>query len=117
MPPDRITCCRRAAPRAARGGLSAADFVRVSTVQRLSAAGIRRSARAAIALARAEGLLGACGVNPDAPDVPGRRIAAREGRAVSYEYERVATPASGLRLHLNENTAGCSPAVLEALGS
>jgi len=35
---------------------------------------------------------------------------------VSYEYERVATPASGLRLHLNENTAGCSPAVLEALG-
>jgi histidinol-phosphate aminotransferase len=35
---------------------------------------------------------------------------------VSYEYERVITPASGLRLHLNENTAGCSPAVLEALG-
>ena len=34
---------------------------------------------------------------------------------MSYEYERVATPASGLRLHLNENTAGCSPAVLEAL--
>ena len=35
---------------------------------------------------------------------------------MSYEYERVITPASGLRLHLNENTAGCSPAVLEALG-
>jgi histidinol-phosphate aminotransferase len=35
---------------------------------------------------------------------------------VSYEYERVITPASGLRLHLNENTAGCSPAVLEAIG-
>jgi histidinol-phosphate aminotransferase len=35
---------------------------------------------------------------------------------VSYEYERVITPSSGLRLHLNENTAGCSPAVLEALG-
>ena len=35
---------------------------------------------------------------------------------MSYEYERVATPSSGLRLHLNENTAGCSPAVLEALG-
>jgi histidinol-phosphate aminotransferase len=34
---------------------------------------------------------------------------------VSYEYERVATPASGLRLHLNENTAGCSPAVVDAL--
>lgn len=34
---------------------------------------------------------------------------------MSYEYERVATPSSGLRLHLNENTAGCSPAVVEAL--
>jgi histidinol-phosphate aminotransferase len=36
---------------------------------------------------------------------------------VNYEYERVATPSSGLRLHLNENTAGCSPAVVEALRS
>lgn len=34
---------------------------------------------------------------------------------MSFEYERVLTPASGLRLHLNENTAGCSPAVLDAL--
>jgi histidinol-phosphate aminotransferase len=33
---------------------------------------------------------------------------------VNYEYERVA-PATGLRLHLNENTAGCSPAVVAAL--
>ena len=40
----------------ARGGLSAADFVRVSTVQRLSAQGIRRIGPAAVALARAEGL-------------------------------------------------------------
>jgi len=39
-----------------RGGLSAADFVRVSTVQQLSAAGLRRVAPAAIALATAEGL-------------------------------------------------------------
>jgi histidinol-phosphate aminotransferase len=36
---------------------------------------------------------------------------------VKYEYERVATPSSGLRLHLNENTAGCSPAVVDALRS
>ena len=42
----------------ARGGLSAADFVRVCTVQRLSAAGIRRIGPAAVTLARAEGLLG-----------------------------------------------------------
>ncbi len=33
---------------------------------------------------------------------------------MSYDYERVA-PAAGLRLHLNENTAGCSPAVVDAL--
>ena len=33
---------------------------------------------------------------------------------MSYEYERVA-PAAGLRLHLNENTAGCSPAVVAAI--
>jgi histidinol-phosphate aminotransferase len=32
-----------------------------------------------------------------------------------YNYERVVTPATGLRLHLNENTAGCSPAVHAAL--
>jgi histidinol dehydrogenase len=41
---------------AARGGLSAADFVRVSTVQRLTAGGLRRVAPAGIALAEAEGL-------------------------------------------------------------
>ncbi|MGH2604652.1 MAG: pyridoxal phosphate-dependent aminotransferase, partial [Dehalococcoidia bacterium] len=34
---------------------------------------------------------------------------------MSYAYEKVATPTSGLRLHLNENTAGCSPRVLAAL--
>ncbi len=34
---------------------------------------------------------------------------------MSYEYERVSTPGSGLRLHLNENTAGCSPLVVAAL--
>lgn len=36
---------------------------------------------------------------------------------MTYEYERVLTPASGRRLHLNENTAGCSPAVTAALGA
>jgi histidinol-phosphate aminotransferase len=34
---------------------------------------------------------------------------------VSFEYERVLTPEAGLRLHLNENTAGCSPAVIAAM--
>jgi len=41
---------------AARGGLSTADFVRVSTVQTLTAGGLRRIAPAGIALAEAEGL-------------------------------------------------------------
>jgi histidinol-phosphate aminotransferase len=35
---------------------------------------------------------------------------------MSHEYEKVLTPSTGLRLHLNENTAGCSPKVIEALG-
>jgi histidinol dehydrogenase len=41
---------------AARGGLSAADFVRASTVQRITAPGLRRIAPTVIALAEAEGL-------------------------------------------------------------
>ncbi|CAN5668639.1 histidinol dehydrogenase [soil metagenome] len=40
----------------ARGGLSAADFVRVSTVQRVTRAGLRAVGPAAIVLAEAEGL-------------------------------------------------------------
>jgi histidinol dehydrogenase len=40
----------------ARGGLSAADFVRVSTVQQVSEEGLRRIGPAAVALAEAEGL-------------------------------------------------------------
>jgi histidinol dehydrogenase len=43
---------------AARGGLSAADFVRVSTVQHVTRAGLRRIAPPALALAEAEGLRG-----------------------------------------------------------
>ena len=43
---------------AARGGLSAADFVRVSTLQMVSESGFRRIAPAGIALAEAEGLSG-----------------------------------------------------------
>jgi len=34
---------------------------------------------------------------------------------MSYEYEKPASPSAGLRLHMNENTSGCSPAVIEAL--
>lgn len=34
---------------------------------------------------------------------------------MSGMYEKLATPASGLRLHLNENTGGCSAAVVDAI--
>jgi histidinol dehydrogenase len=40
----------------ARGGLTAADFVRTFTVQRLTRAGLARLGPAVVALARAEGL-------------------------------------------------------------
>jgi histidinol dehydrogenase len=40
----------------ARGGLSAADFVRVATVQRVTRTGLRRIGPAGITLAEAEGL-------------------------------------------------------------
>jgi histidinol dehydrogenase len=43
---------------AGRGGLSAADFVRVSTVQRLTAGGLKKIGPVSIALAQAEGLRG-----------------------------------------------------------
>ena len=39
-----------------RGGLSDADFVRVTSVQRLTRAGLARLAPTIVALARAEGL-------------------------------------------------------------
>ena len=41
-----------------RGGLSAADFVRVMSVQRLTRAGLTRLAPTIVSLARAEGLIG-----------------------------------------------------------
>jgi histidinol-phosphate aminotransferase len=36
---------------------------------------------------------------------------------MSYQYDVVVRPSSGLRLHLNENTAGCSSTVLDAFTS
>ena len=104
---------------ALRGGLSAADFVRVSTVQTLTAAGLERIAPAAVALAEAEGLTGARRVDPTirlARDRTRQNEAETARTLMSYEYERVVdAQRRGLRLHLNENTAGCSPRVLAAL--
>ena len=55
--PDRTTCCRPSGAARFRGGLSAADFVRVMAVQRLTRDGLERSgADDHLPLARAEGL-------------------------------------------------------------
>ena len=48
-----------------RGGLSAADFVRVTSVQRLTRAGLARLAPTIVALARAEGLEAHAQSKPD----------------------------------------------------
>ena len=84
-----------------RGGLSAADFVRVMSVQRVTRAGLARLAPTILPLARAEGLRGA------------RRV--DRGAAAMSKYQKPAELYDGLRLHQNENTGGCSPRVLEAL--
>ena len=63
----------------ARGGLSAADFVRVATVQRVTAAGLRRLTPAAIALAEAEGL------RAHAASIRIRSTANREPQTVNRE--------------------------------
>ena len=59
---DYMTGSNHVLPRggaaSARGGLSAADFVRVSTVQRVTREGLQRIGPEAIALAEAEGLAG-----------------------------------------------------------
>ena len=46
---------------------------------------------------------------------PGPSLAARPAAANQYEYDRADAPADALRLHLNEHTGGCSPAVIEAI--
>ena len=61
-----------------RGGLSAADFVRQITVQRVTAQGLRRIAPSVMALARAEGLEGHA-----------RSIEIRVGRAGSAKRTRL----------------------------
>jgi histidinol dehydrogenase len=65
-----------------RGGLSAADFVRQITVQRLTRSGLSRIGRSVIDLARAEGLTGhaeSIVVRLEAPDLRNTRSARRRG--------------------------------------
>ncbi len=44
-----------------------------------------------------------------------REDAMTAGAPDAYEYDRADAPADALRLHLNEHTGGCSPAVMEAI--
>ena len=99
-PSGRITCCRRAALPVFAEGCNTADFVRVSTVQRLTRRGLRRLAPTVIALAIRRGCA--------------RHAASIEVRA-AMSYHRPADREGALRLHLNENTGGCSPEVLAAV--
>ena len=105
----RTTCSRPAAPRAARGGLSTADFVRVldgPDAHRGRTAPDRAGGHRARATPKA------CAPTPSRCASGHPHI---ESAIMTYEYEKVLTPSSGLRLHLNENTAGCSPQVIDAL--
>ena len=68
-----------------RGGLSAADFVRVITVQRMTRAGLNRLAPTVTALARAEGLVA------HAASIEARRLGARAPRSGARRPTRIET--------------------------
>ena len=96
-----------------RGGLSAADFVRQITVQRLTQRGCAALVQAVVALARAEGLEGHA--RSIEIRVRGRFREADPSARFIMLIQGYPDPGEGLRLHLNENTGGCSPRVLEAI--
>lgn len=104
-----------------RGGLSVADFVKVITVQELTASGLASVRETATRIARAEGLEG------HARSVESRGVAGAGQSPVSTLAPRpevramraYVPPTSGrenkLRLDFNESTAGPSAHVLEAI--
>ena len=79
-----------------RGGLSAADFVRTVSVQRVTARGLRSS-----------GTIGR-GAGAGRRTDRARAIHPGEGAMIG-EYERPTAAPGGLRLHLNENTGRLLP--------
>ena len=58
---------------------------------------------------------GRAGDRPATSGSQDRPDAASPAAANQYEYDRADAPADALRLHLNEHTGGCSPAVTEAV--
>ena len=98
-----------------RGGLSAADFVKVISVQELRPAALNRLAPAITTLARAEGLEAharQCGGPHAVADALTPRKAVLEMAPYSPP---TAGRAGKLRLDFNENTVGASPRVMEFL--
>lgn len=113
-----------------RGGLSAADFVKVISTQQLDAAALQKLAPTVTTLARAEGLEAharsveirrSTGVPPVRPTgvSPAPIGRAPTPRAAVQKMAAYAPPTGGregkLRLDFNENTLGASPRVAEAL--
>ena len=115
-----------------RGGLNAADFVKLVSVQRVSEAGPapnrwhdhrpgpRRRVGGTRALDRETGAGSAR--EPQAPKTPDpqdpKTSGPRDPDPKEHTYmtiQGVPDLGPGLRLHLNENTGGCSPKVVEAV--
>ena len=103
-----------------RGGLSAADFVKVISVQELSFGGLAKAgARDHDAGARRRAWRRTrarwrCAVAEKA-DLPPACSAARGGAADGAVFTADGGRAGKLRLDFNENTVGCSPQVIEFL--
>ena len=101
-----------------RGGLHAADFVKLVSTQRATRAGLRalagtsphwrvpRASRATRARSRS-----ACAGPLQFPPPAG----GTKGSCPMTTIQGMPDLGPGLRLHLNENTGGCSPAVLAAI--
>lgn len=115
-----------------RGGLSAADFVKVISVQQLSAQALLSLSPSVTTLARAEGLEAharsievrtmnqtAMADSPTVPVSPAEPISPAVPCAAVENMRPYSPPSQGranqMRLDFNENTIGCSPKVIEAI--
>ncbi len=129
MPAAPITFCPPSGGARTRGGLSTWDFVRCTTVQQVSPAGLRSLGARGGGAGRCRRTGGAPAGRGGAPvNATARRSGARKRKAPARlalssfgarafgTYEAPEEGREGkLRLDFNENTVGCSPAVLRAL--
>ena len=100
-----------------RGGLSAADYVKVISIQQLDARALAKLAPAITTLARAEGLEAhARSVEVRLALDPAKPLARAKPCSDMAPYSPPSGGRAGkLRLDFNENTVGCSPRVIEFL--